>query len=224
MLPDQSRLLMKPATWRRLRYSSSEKAPEMQSTKLPKSFLISAGISWRAITWTCVIQFIYKSLKDSHQRGSICHPALGHEMHLSILLFFLLREVNSRHSSRWRSRQKQIRSVVLQPVRLWQKQHEVASALLTLHFDVQVQSCPAKSSKSWRCLNRKGLYTSEASSPITVPVGPTWCAARNTSRPPPLPRSRTTSPYVYPFQAFNRLREYHCILVEVLRREQDSHS
>ena len=167
------------------------------------------------------IEFSYTKViklpEYSHQRDSFYHLASEREMLPSIQLFCLLQGVNSRRNSTQRSQRKRVLPVALRPTRLWQKRHEVASALLMLHFDVQVQSCPKKSIMvPWI---GKGQYTSEPSSPITTPVGPTWFAARNTSRPPPLPRSRTTSPYVHLSQRFSKSREYYCILVEVQRRE-----
>ena len=38
------------------------------------------------------------------------------------------------------------------------------------------------------------IMSTVMSTPITLPSGPTWWAARKQSMPPPLPRSRTVSP------------------------------
>lgn len=40
------------------------------------------------------------------------------------------------------------------------------------------------------------IHTSVISIPMTLPFGPTFCAARKQSKPPPLPRSTTVSPYI----------------------------
>lgn len=41
------------------------------------------------------------------------------------------------------------------------------------------------------------VRTSVISIPMTLPFGPTFCAARKQSNPPPLPRSTTVSPYIH---------------------------
>ena len=43
-------------------------------------------------------------------------------------------------------------------------------------------------------LRARSSISGVMSMPIALPVGPTFRAARNTSRPPPLPRSTTVSP------------------------------